>query len=321
MPKRLAGSRFAALLAVAAAAGLSVLTAGLAAAQVASPPAPAVAASFYFFSPDWRPADLGKLAVSTERAFAAGGVQIRFQGFTRYEDFEREMLAAPADFVLAPGWLGGHGAAAVGVTLVPIVHPVRRGKTVYRKALMTRPGIDSIDDLTRGSVAATLHSMGPGTATVVLEAFHLAPDSAKIVPVPKDVDALLALSFGQVDAALVTSEQFEQLSRGNPREAERLRVLAFSPEVTLPPVFARDAVDRTLGLRVRDLLVRLPELAEGPAVLQMLGFDAFVAELPKPPTESVTPAAPAAPPQAAAAPPKTATPKPKARAKTPTKKP
>lgn len=231
----------------------------------------------YFFSPDWRPPDLGKLAASVEQALDAGGLTVSFQAFTRYEDFERQVVEKPPVFMIAPAWLDGPAGRRLGLSLTAIAHPLRHGKSTYRKALMTRPGIDSIDELARGSVAATLYSMGDGSPQAVLGAFHLGGDSAKVVPVPKDVDALLALSFGQVDAALVTSEQYEVLAQTSPIEAERLRVLAFSPEVKLPPVFACGGADEALRRRLRDLLVKLQEVPDGATVLQLLGFDRFIA--------------------------------------------
>ena len=80
-------------------------------------------------------------------------------------------------------------------------------------------------------------------------------------------------------AALVTSEQYEQLARTNPGEAERLRVLAFSSEVGLPPVFAAATANPVERDRLRDLLGRLREVPDGSTVLTMLGFDGFTAEV------------------------------------------
>lgn len=233
---------------------------------------------FYFFSPDWRPADFGKLAVAVEAAFGSGGLEVSFQAFTKYDDFVRQVLNYPPKFLMAPAWIGDAGTDWPGARYMVVARPVRNEKTTYRKALMTRPGIDSIDDLTRGSIAATVHSIGPGDPGAVLSAFRLAGDSARIVPVPKDVDALLALSFGQVDAALVTSEQYEQLSRTNPADTARMRVLAFTPEIGLPPVYAAASCDPGLRRRLDALLQRLPEVSEGPTVLALLGIDRFASE-------------------------------------------
>lgn len=232
----------------------------------------------YFFSPDWRPPDLGKLAAAVADVFSKGSLPVSFQAFVRYEDFERQMSEKSPVFVIAPSWISGEDGHGLTAGMSVVAHPLRHGKSSYRKALMARPGIDSIDDLMRGSIAATLFSMGPGTADAVLDAFHLPVDSAKVVPVPKDVDALLALSFGQVDAALITSEQYDELARSNPTEAARLAVLAFSPEIRLPPVFARDDASPELLGRFRDLLLGLSRDSDGQSLLAMLGFDGFVAD-------------------------------------------
>ena len=58
-------------------------------------------------------------------------------------------------------------------------------------------------------------------------------------------------------------------------QPERLRVLAFSPEVGLPPVFASVQAKADDVRRLRDLLLRLRDVPSGSAVLAMLGFDGF----------------------------------------------
>jgi len=287
-------------------------------------PQRAGAALFYFFSPDWRPPDLGKLAIAVEEVLASGQLDVSFQAFTRYEDFDRQVHVNPPLFMIAPAWVEGSAGSALGLHLTVVARPLRRGKSTYRKALMTRSNVDSIDDLAHGSIAATLHSMGAGKPAAVLDAFHLATDSARVVPVPKDVDALLALSFGQVDAALVTSEQYELLAQTSPSEAEKLRILAFSPEVGLPPVFASADSDPVLRDRLRDLLAKLREAPNGADLLAMLGFDGFRAEVPlavenrDPPASGVRPgpvATPAVEPPARPGNPSDLVPKPRGVAK------
>src|SRR5688572_2535509 len=150
-------------------------------------------ALFYFFSPDWRPPDFSKLTFAVEQALASGGVHVAFQAFTRYEDFERQVRAQPPTFMIAPAWLEASAGTSIGASFLVIARPLRHGRSSYRKALMTRSNADSIDDLARGAIAATLHSMGSGDPAAVLGTFHLAAGSARIVPVPKDIDALLAL--------------------------------------------------------------------------------------------------------------------------------
>lgn len=178
--------------------------------------------------------------------------------------------------MIAPAWTKTSPTTGFPTAFVVLAEPVRRSKATYRKALMTRSNVDSIDDLAKGSIAATAYSMGAGAPEPILTAFHLPAESARIVPVPKDVDALLALTFGQVDAAMVTSEQYALLAKSNPAEAERLRVLAFSPEIDLPPVFAQVETAPELRGRFQAAITHLQDTAEGKAILAMLGFDAFV---------------------------------------------
>lgn len=284
------------------AAGLLVATSAVRAQEsLQAPPPPQEAATeeaapqaqpirFYFFSPDWRPADLGRLAAGVEDVLKREQLEVTFQAFTRYEDFARQVAEKPPHFLLAPAWMeapDGSGIAA-GLDLKVLARPQRHGRSGYRKALMTRTGIDSIDDLAHGSIAATVWSMGAGSDRSILDAFHLAADSAKVVPVPKDVDALLALSFAQVDAALVTGLQYELLAATNPVEAESLRVLAFSPEIGLPPVFACAGADAELADRLPTVLAGFTSTDEGRQVLALLGFDAFVPEPQRAPKGSST---------------------------------
>jgi ABC-type amino acid transport substrate-binding protein len=242
-----------------------------------STPSPAL---FYFFSPDWRPPDLGRLAVAIEAALLRKGLRLSFQAFTRFEDFEREQLENKPDFLIAPAWVGDPSDSGRPSDLEVLARPVRQGRPTYRKALMTRPGVDSIDDLARGSIAATLHSMSGGSSSSLLEAFHLDGNSARVVPVPKDVDALLALRFGQVDGALVTSAQYEEFGRADPLEAAQLRLLAVSPEIPLPPLFARRGADQDSAAELRALFLGLGGEDQGSAILGLLGFDGYMAETP-----------------------------------------
>ncbi len=230
---------------------------------------------FYFFSPDWRPADLSTLTERVHTALLEQGFEITFQAFARYEDFSRQVVASPPQFLIAPGWFQNTAASDLGLFLQPIATPLRHHHTTYRKALFARSDIKSITDLTRGSIAASIHSLGPGSESAVLDTIHLEAGSAKVVAVPKDVDGLLALGFGQVDAALATAQQYELLVASNPEAAAKLQVIAFSTPIPLPAVFAGQLASAEDRRRMAAALARFSQSEAGHEVLSLLGYDSF----------------------------------------------
>jgi ABC-type phosphate/phosphonate transport system substrate-binding protein len=253
-----------------------LLAAGGAAHAQADTGKASLATTLYFYSPDWRPGNLNLLTESIESELGGEGLTVKFQAFARYEDLVERLDEQVPDFLLAPAWIGP--TALPDVELERVAHPVRGGRSTYRKALMARPEIRSVADLARGTVAATVHAIGPDGARAVLDYFNLDGTTVAVLPVPKDVDALLALSFGQADAALVTSTQFETLSRVNPNVTRDLHVLAFSPEIELPGVYATPKVPRTLRSRMVAALAGLAARESGLRLLEQMGYDGMVAE-------------------------------------------
>ncbi|MBI5505389.1 MAG: PhnD/SsuA/transferrin family substrate-binding protein [Deltaproteobacteria bacterium] len=250
---------------------VSLAAPGRAEAPPGSPP------RFYFFSPDWRPADLNTLTERVHAALLEQGLEMSFQAFARYDDFSQQVADFPPAFLIAPGWFQSAAASDLGLFLQPIAAPLRNHRATYRKALITRSDIDSIADLTRGSIAAAVHSLGPGSEIAVLKTLHLDAGSAKVVAVPKDVDGLLALGFGQVDAALVTAQQYDLLATSNPEAAAKLQVLAFSAPIPLPGVFAGTQTPAEDRRRMAAALAKFTEAKAGREVLALLGYDAFEA--------------------------------------------
>ncbi len=60
---------------------------------------------------------------------------------------------------------------------------------------------------------------------VCRERWHHHVTGVHVIPVAKDIDALLALSFGQVQAALVTPDSVEVLKRINPGASAKFRTV------------------------------------------------------------------------------------------------
>jgi hypothetical protein len=230
-------------------------------------------AELFFFSPDWTTGNLNVLAEAVDRYIAENELSLKFQAFARYEDFKSQVEVRRPAFVIVPAWVESDGS--LGVSLSKIARPVRDGKTSYRKALMARVSVTSTTELNGASIAAAVIGTGPEDPKSLLGHFGLAASNADIIPVPKDIDALLALSFGQVDAALVTPAQLEMLQQVNPNSTKNLHVLDFSPAVPFPSV---ESTPYASSDDIADLQRSLPALEQsgsGRALLKVLGFDRF----------------------------------------------
>lgn len=232
----------------------------------------------FFFSPDWSTGNLSVLTEAAERYIGEAGFATKFQAFARYEDFAKQVQQRKPAFLIVPSWVQKNDS--LGIPLMPVGRPVRDGQTSYRKALMAGPAIHSARELTHGSIAAAVHATGPDEPSEILGHFGLKGTSARVIPVPKDIDALLALSFGQVDAALVTSAQVDMLQRVNPNSTKDLHVLAMSPAVPFPTLVSTPYATKEQIARASRALPRLLDTQSGKQLLELLGYDMIEAVVP-----------------------------------------
>jgi hypothetical protein len=251
-------------------AALAILGA-TALAAIGAPQALADDNLFFFYSPDWRPADLGALTKVVENLTASEDLLIEFQAFTRYEDFIERIGEVRPAFLWAPTWLEKE-AGPFAFELEPLARPMRNGRSTYRKGLMSRSTVSRVQDLNKHAIAATTFAMGADGDQLILDAFDLDPAETRVVSVQKDIDALLALSFGQVDAALVTSYQFEHHSKTNPGIVRDFQILALSPEIDFPAVYATPLASAESRRQLTQVLIQLGDSEAGKELLSLLGY-------------------------------------------------
>jgi len=235
-------------------------------------------ADLLLYTPEWSPGNLGVLSAAVERYLSESDLDMEFQAFARYEDFLRELRQRDPDFLSAPAWVEDEERLA----LTALARPLRDGRPSYRKVLLVGPSIVSTADLASASIALTAHGGDDTVLESVLRSVDVERDGVTVLPVPKDIDALLALGFGQVDAALVSTGQLAHLARVSPRTADRLKPLAVSGDIPFPLVYASTfASDQVTAGLVRGL-ADIEDSASGEAVLELLGYDAIEILVPSP---------------------------------------
>ncbi len=223
----------------------------------------------FFYSPEFAPANLGVLQSSVEGYMRVRNVPVRFQAFARFEDLRTEFSKREVAFAVLPPWIAEH--ECLGRTLTAIAEPVRNGSSLDRKVVVVSRR--TAQDLRTATIAVS----GPRGRTAgpppLLAKFVASYPRVKIISVPKDVDALLAVSFGQVEAAFVSSAQFETLARINPAMTATLEETGYTAESPFPKLYATDAATPEHVARARQAAVAMGESKEGKRLLRLLGYD------------------------------------------------
>ena len=162
----------------------------------------------------------------------------------------------------------------------PMLVPASGGSSFYSKVLVDS-GRGDPGDLRGRAVAATVLSANAEVALKetleVLRRGGNKVDGARGIPVSKDIDALLALTFGQVQAALVTPDSIEVLKKINP-SAPKFRVVFKTEPILRPPLCE---VGKRSSARDKAALVSaLMEMSKdelGQKTIKAMGFDQWAA--------------------------------------------
>lgn len=228
-------------------------------------------ATLYFYSPEFGPGNLSLLTQAVDAFFSDSGVHVRFQPFARLEDFRTTIKAHPPTFVIAPEWVAKHECIAESLTA--IVQPMRGGESSGRRALMAVHSVASAKEIANGSVAAALPAEVSSREDISMGRFRADHPSINVIPVPKDIDALLAVGFGQVDAAFVSLAQFEMLERINPNLTAKLHEIGYSQESPFPRLYATTRASNDGIKEIVRAFATIRDSGQGRRMFSILGFD------------------------------------------------
>jgi len=230
---------------------------------------------FFFYSPQVGPDNLSLLKQTADAYFRESGMTVRFQSFVRFEDLETEASQRRPQFLLVPRWV--FTTRCLDPLLTPLARPIRNGRMNDRRALMAGRSITRTEQLDGGAIAATVPATGDNAGEAgALARFRSDHPNVRVIPVPKDVDALLAVGFGQVDAAFVSLAQFDMLSRVNPAVTAGLHEIGYSDETPFPQVYATSAASPDVAKRMEAVLEGTVHSETGRRLSNLLGFDQWV---------------------------------------------
>ena len=229
--------------------------------------------TIYFYSAESNINNFSSLKTEFDRYLAMQGA-FRFQPFSDRATFEKSIGAEREGVFVLSSWHFRN--LRDRVPMEALLVGVSKNQSERRLMLSVRKSITALNQLQNATVASAvsdeytqslLRQMMPGVG-------RGSEPGPKVLVVPKDIDALMAVGFGIADAAVATEDGLAQLTKVNPKLAGSLHTLATSERVLLPVV----AVPRGVGEAVRNLVAIVEAMgrdAEGTRRLNMIGFDAL----------------------------------------------
>jgi phosphonate transport system substrate-binding protein len=181
-------------------------------------------------------------------------------------------------FVCTSAYILGHEAGAMDLLVVPEI----RGARVYHSSIIVPASstASSMADL-RGTMFAFTDPMsltGRVYPTFLVNELDESVESffSEIVFTYSHDRAVAAVAAGVVDGAGVDDIVLQNLLAKDPSLAQRIRVIASSPDFGMPPVVVPSDTPASVRALFEGLLVNLEFDESGPRILATLGVDRFV---------------------------------------------
>jgi ABC-type amino acid transport substrate-binding protein len=229
--------------------------------------------TIYFYNPEININNFASLKSEFDKYLSDYG-PFQFQPFSDRETFEKLIVGKNDGIFLLSSW--HYRDLKRKFPIESVLVGVSGGKSTHRKILLTREDITSIDLLKGNTVASSgsedytnnilMQMLGENAKDIV--------DSLKILTVPKDIDALMAVGFGMANFALTTENSFAKLMTINPKQYEMQRQLAVSEEKLLPIVAVPKQPDDNIGLLLA-IIEKMGMIPEGRKNLRMIGLDGW----------------------------------------------
>ncbi len=231
--------------------------------------------TIYFYNPETNINNFASLKTEFDQYLSSYG-PFHFQPFSDRDSFEKFVVGRSDGVFLMSSWHYRQLKREFPIGMEARLVGISKGKATYEKILTAKNNIINID-LLKGKVVASsgnedytknilLQMQGEGKRDIV--------DSMRILTVPKDIDALMAVGYGMADSALTTENSLIKLAAINPKQHGFLRSLSKSEEILLPIIAIPEQSDEKVRLLL-EIIEKMESELDGKKKLKMLGVDGW----------------------------------------------
>lgn len=228
----------------------------------------------YFYNPETNIDNFATLKTAFDTYLSIQG-NYHFQPFDDRENFESVIGKKKGNIYLLSSWhLDALRQRNIPLEIALI--GTSKGKTMHRKVLSAKRNISDIAMLKDTVIA------GAGSKEYIQSVLRQIAGSqyealiktVKILAVPKDIDAVMAVGFGMAGAAISAESSLAKLEMINPKQFKQLQSLGFSKENYLLVAATLEAPDLQ-ETRLLEILGKMSETSAGENHLKLLGIDGW----------------------------------------------
>jgi len=195
-----------------------------------------------------------------------------FQPFSDRQTFENHIRGKQNCLVLLSSW--HYSIIGKEYGLAPVLTGMRSGKKYQKRILVSASASGGADILSKGPVASAGSQDYTRSELLGMFGEKTAVDSARILTVPKDIDALMSVGFDMSKSALITESTLDNLKATDPVLHKKMKTVGAGREsllliLAVPQSFAEKAGNLT------KLIQEMPKQPGGADIVKMLDLDGW----------------------------------------------
>lgn len=225
----------------------------------------------YFYSSESNINNFKLLKMEFDSYFSGFG-NYEFQPFNDRKAFENHVRDRKECLLLLSSW--HYSIIHREYSLKPALIGTRNGKKYQKRVLVGKGRFADMEIAKTGLIASASSIQHTRSTLTDIFGEKAAADTAKILTVPKDVDALMSVGFGMSQSALTTSSSLDRLKNLNPVLHQKMKIIAEGRESLMLVA----AFPESLGQHAEEIvnIIRnMPENPDGRKRVNMLGLDGW----------------------------------------------
>lgn len=223
----------------------------------------------YFYSAEANINNFKSLKIEFDNWLSALG-PYEFQPFSDRETFENHIKGKTNCLLLLSSW--HYNNISGEYALQPRLAGMRNGSIYQTRVLVCKEKYADMATAKKGRISSA--SSIPHTQSTLKEMFddEEAAKAAKILIVPKDIDALMSVGFGVCQCALTTKSTLESLGTLNPGLYKSIKIVA-EGKASLLLILASPENLSQEAEKLISIIRKMPETPDGERKIRMLGLD------------------------------------------------